>query len=300
MSQMLPNDLYRHLANLQEHPFDVDDSYFHFNFSKTVMHVMDEADLDTRDNVYDLLEHWSNCLNLLDDKFNQVIQSEQTEENRRYRSCVFMIRLKMMKRYHDILIRHQFIILENTLGELIFTKSIRPRLLDQDIRKYWIKLFRILTNYNANEEEILRWVKRNITSLPDSFVERFYLYFSFLLEVIKDQKILVPNRLTYIIEEVLIAINTHYYSNQPEGRIDHQKKVYQVKDPQLGSLSLTVKSIKLNYIPVKSTKDKVIPAFLTDYKMKPPMINKLSLDKPVKKIPIRIKKKRTYEVPSSC
>lgn len=300
MSQMLPNDLYRHLAKLQEHPFDVDDSYFHFNFSKVVMHVVDETNLDNRDDMPELLNHWSDCLNLLDDKYNQALQLEQTEENRRYRSCIFLIRLKMMKRYHDILTRHQFIILENTLGELIFTKSIRPKLLDHDIRKYWTKIFYILTNYNANEEDIHRWVKRNITSLPDSFVERFYLYFSFLLEVIKDQKVLVPNRLTYIIEEILIAINTYYYSNQPEGRIEYQKKGYQVKDPQLGSLSLTVKSIKLNYIPVKSTKNKITPAFLDDYQMKTPVEKKLELNRSAKKIPIRIKKKRTYEVPSSC
>lgn len=301
MAKIIVNDLYRHLIGLQEHPFGVDDSYFHFNFSRTVIKIIQECDLSCRDYATELLNHWGDCLNLLDKKYEKAEKLENTEENKRYRSCIFTIRLEMMKRYIDILHRHQFIILESTLGELIFHKSIKIRLLDREINNYWFLLQRLIINYNDTEKNQKKWLIEKISSLPDRYIERFYLYISFLFKSVEKLDIVFPKRILSIIHSVLIEINTYFLFEQPEGRLEFKKVDYNVDDPQLGSLSLTIDTIKLHYIPVKQKKEKAIPTFLEDYKMKEPVKLKLTpKTKSVNDIVLRVKKKRTYEVPVPC
>lgn len=294
-------NLYHHLNNLQEHPFKVNDSYFHFNFSKSIIRILQDSNLECRDISIELLPHWAKCINLLDDKYHRIENQEETETLKRYRSCIFIIRLELMKRYLDILHQHRYIILEGTLGELIFHRFIKVKLLDKEIDSYWHLLQRLIISYNETSEQHSEWFRSKLKSLSDRYIERFYLYCSFILQSVKTLQLCFPTRILDIIEETLIDINTYFTFEQPVERLSFQKREYSVNDPQLGSVIFNVGMIKLNYVPVKQGKEVITPAFLSDYKIKEPVESKLTLKtKSVNDITLRVKKKRHYEVPVSC
>lgn len=288
------SNIYHHVNKLQEIPVNCDDPiHFFDNFKSAVKALLDGCDVRKlkEEEVLPCLEDWTKTLAVINAKMTQL--REQLKPGSLY-DCLFVIRYHLMKKYINLIDLKRLYIFDETICETVYHRHLLSEVFQQGSPNYWRYIRTFISNYRVSRTELAQDLLKKLQKETDGFIGHFYNYMAFFNQLAKLAKDRIDPDIVHFIDEVLVALNTHYYFERGEEHFHY----YQFKE-QVGPHEIHVGHIKLTR-PLRKKEETVKPAFLEDYHLKEkPVQRRLDIPKvKVSDIKVRVKKKRLYEVPT--